>query len=310
MKRILVCLVVLSCILFQNSFVFALGNHPRDYVPGPPGLFGVLLYYDHSTADTLYCDGRKANDNLKFKGDVGILRFVHFWEFAGLTWFSDLLFPFGTLDMDMNSPIRQGFYASGMGDPIWVFGLWFYQNKQSMASAAFSTYVFFPIGDYDNYGVLSLGANQWLFREELNFTKGFSVLPGHNAFFEVTLIGDFFTDNDDYSAESYTCSKDPILTVESHLSYDITSSLFASADYYYHNGGETEVCGFNQNDQLDKHSLGCSLGYMLTPSFQILVQYVNDFAVEGGLKTQSINTRLFYMFDIGRLFGRSAAAKK
>ncbi|MDX9788253.1 MAG: transporter [Desulfobacterales bacterium] len=302
MTRFIVGWLVLLCsVLAQNNFASA-DNHARDYLPAPPGCLGVLLYYNHSWADTLYGDGNNVADNLDFSGDVGTARFVYFYMLGSFEFYSNLIIPFGHLAFEL--PGEQDFSASGLADPILQSGVWFYQNNQSKTWAGVTTYVFPPLGNYDNKGVLSLGANQWRFREELNLTQGFSVLPGHNAYFELTIAGDFFTDNDDFGPASQNRSKDPILTVESHLSYDVTRTLFASTDYYYHHGGKTNIEGIDQQDNLSNHTLGASLAYNLTPRFQVLLQYLNDVEVESGPKSQAIMTRFLYICDLSYLFRR------
>ena len=83
-----------------------------------------------------------------------------------------------------------------------------------------------------------MGANRWGFREEINFTKGFDVIPNHPIYFEVTAGTDFFTTNDDYMG-GQDLAQDPIYNLESHLSYDLTKALAISFDYYGHWGGSS-----------------------------------------------------------------------
>ena len=55
---------------------------------------------------------------------------------------------------------------------------------------------FLPTGEYDGNPSLNMGTNRWGFREAINFTKGFDVIPNHPIYFEVTAGTDFFTTND------------------------------------------------------------------------------------------------------------------
>lgn len=307
MKRFILALLMVSTVLVQHNSALA-DNQPRDYLPAPPGCLALLFYYNHLTADSLYNDGEKVIDDLDFSANVGIFRAVYYFELGGFELAPNLLIPFG--DMDFEVPGVADLSATGVGDPIFLTAVWLYRNPESKTWLGVAPYFFFPVGDYDNDGALSLGANRWRFREEANFTQGFQVLPGHNAYFELTLAGDFFTDNDEFGAQKQTQSRDPYLTVESHLSYDVTSSIFASADYYYHHGGETSIAGIDQRDRLNNHTIGFTLGYNIAPSFQVLLQYTGDVDVESGPKTQGVLFRFLYACDVGYLFGSPAAANK
>jgi hypothetical protein len=169
------------------------------------------------------------------------------------------------------------------------------------------------VGEYDNdkHG-LNLAGNRWKFQEELGFVKGFPVLPDHNAYFELQLAGVFQTDNDDVSigGREVEESTDPILKVESHLSYDITKAFYASADYYFHWGGEDTLDGVKQDDELNTHTLGGTLGWNIAPSFQLLLQYKHDVQVDNGPEQQVVLFRFLYACDVGYLFGSPAAANK
>jgi len=307
MKRLLIVSVI--CIALIVPGISHADNYARDYIPAPPGCLALLLYYLHVSADSLYHDGHKVADGLDLNENIGLFRPIYFMEVGPFIIDPQMLIPFGQAQFDDNKADHDQLSASGMGDPTVLATFWFIHDTKSKTWLGFSPYFTFPIGDYDNNGALSLGANRFAFKEELGFVKGFEVLPGHNAYFDLTLAGDFFMDNDEFGSHDQTLSQDPILTVESHLSYDVTQALFLSADYYYHWGGETSVNGIDGHDEQSTHTVGMTMGLNIVPSVQVLFQYKGDVDVDNGFAAQVFTFRFLYACDVGYLFGSPAAAK-
>ncbi len=299
MKRLSLLLLVCLTLLFPCAV--SADNTARDYIPAPPDTLATMIYYTHTTADTLYGGGHKLATGLDLSEDVGILRTIYYFKLGPFMVDPQFLLPFGGASLGNKG---NDLSATGVGDLAVLATIWFVNNPQSKTWLGFTPFFFFPTGNYENNGALSLGSNRFGFREELGFVQGFDVIPNHPAYFELQLGGDFYTDNNDYTTAQLTRSQDPVLNVESHLSYDVTKALWASADYYYHWGGESAVAGIAQDDRLANHTLGFTLGYNIASNYQILFQYKNDVEVESGLPAQSFTIRFTYMTDLDSLVGK------
>jgi len=272
-------------------------NIARDYIPAPPGTLAILLYYTHTSADTLYSQGNATNRNVDFSANVELFRPVYYTHLGPFTIDPQAIIPIVDEKLDFNN--GSSFSTSGIGDPIVFATIWFLNDKDSKTWFGFTPFFFLPIGKYHKDSLLNPGANVWAFREEGAFVKGFEVIPGHNIYFEFTLGGDFYTDNTD----THT-SRNALLNVEHHTSYDLTDKFFLSADYYYHNGGESFTNGLSNLDSASNHTVGASLGFNFLPGYQLLVQYKNDVDVESGPKSQSVTLRFLYATDFGALIGK------
>ncbi len=273
---VILCLAILGSgmALLQPRPVLA-DNNARDYIPAPAGILAILTYYEHVSSQSLYARGQRQINNLGFTGNIGILRVIYYADlptpFGPIRCSPQFLVPFGETNLDIAS-LR----ASGMADPFILSQFWLYRNDQTKTYFAFTPFFFFPLGQYNNFkqllpGAINLGTNRWQFRQELNFTQGFEVIPGHNAYFEVTLGLDEYTKNTNFGAAGQTLKQDPLFTVESHVSYDITKSVFASLDYYGHFGGSYKVdtnalaAGYSVG-AVGRNSIGGSLAYSLPRS--------------------------------------------
>jgi len=291
-------------------------NNARDYIPAPPGIFAILTYYEHISAQSFYLAGNRATSNLEFTGNVGILRLIYYGDlptpFGPIRWAPQVLVPFGTTTLD-----SANLNASGFGNPFILAQFWLYRNDKTKTYFAFTPFFYFNVGQYNNYkqvlpNAINLGANRWQFRQELNFTKGFEVIPGHNAYFEVTLGLDEFTNNTDFGRAGQTLKQNPLLTVESHLSYDITQAVFASIDYYGHYGGSYKVdpankaAGFSVG-AAGETALGGSIAYSFAPGFQLMLQYRGDVAVANGPRANIFLARFLWATDTKSLLGNPQA---
>lgn len=286
--------------LFIIVFVFVLmgftdtvfaDNDAKDYWAAPPGTKVMAVYYRHISANELNADGDEVSNDIGFNANIGILRPIYYTKIGSMTIDPQALIIFGDQNLDTTNIGGSEVTASGLGDPILAATLWLINNPESKTWLGFTPFITMPLGDYDNDKGLNLGANRWAFKTELGFSKGFD-----KFFTELTTNVEFFTDNDDFSAASLNMEQDPVFTLEGRIGYDLSDAFFISADYFYHSGGETTVDGIEQNDEKNDHALQLNLGFWLSKSVQLLLQYRNDFEVKNGLETNTFGTRFLYAF--------------
>lgn len=288
MRKLIVTAVT---ILMLIPFACSADNNIRDYLPAPPNTLLSLLYYYHITADDLYVSGSKAA-NIDFTEDLSLLREVYYFKVGSYMAAAQAIVPYGSASLD----IGDAHYSStGLGDIILLGTFWFVSDPGSQTYLGFSPYFFLPTGEYDKNDGVNIGCNRYVFREELNLTKGFDLVKDHPLYFEVTTGFDFFTDNEDYQGDT-TLSQDPLFNLESHLSFNATSALVISGDYYGHWSGNTEVDGVDQHAAINTQTLGMTLSYNFTPAWQLLLQYKEDVKVNNGVEAQVLHLRVFYAF--------------
>lgn len=288
MKRIGVCSVLMLLVLSPSAFA---DNDVRDYIPLPPGTMLMALYYNYISATDLYQQGDKISGDANFEANIGIIRPVYYTKIGPFTIDPQAIIPFGSQSLDGEAVGGVEIQSSGLADPILAATLWFLNDPESKTWMGFTPFITLPIGEYDNNKAINLGANRYAFKTELGFVKGFG-----NFFLDLNANVEFYTDNDDYTPASLTLEQDPLYFLEGHLSYDFNPSFFLSADYFYRYGGETNADGIDQENEKNDHSAGCTLGFMLSPSCQLLFKYKQDIEVENGLKTSTIGGRLAVFF--------------
>lgn|GEM_PF-368895 len=297
MNKLLIAALLTICLATPNMSWAA---NARDYIPLPSGTFLFCTYFKHITANTFFANGKKTSDDYNFNENLGILRPVYYTTIGkalygdgGLTIDPQALIPFGEFHLDGAAVLDKQFSASGIADPTVFATFWFVNSPKDKFWIGFSPYITMPLGQYDkNRGALNLGTNRWTIRPELGIVKGF----GDKTYLDVIFNGEFYTDNKDFEGNK-KLAQDPVLGLETHLSYDISKSWYASLDYFYNHGGETKINGVKTaNSEIDSHGLGLSLFWMIGSNNQLMIEYRDDFAIKNGPGTNTFGARWAYFF--------------
>ncbi len=282
MRRLTGLLCALLFIAVPNG---VLASNARDYIPLPAGTKLVNLYYDMSFGDELYQDSDKVTSGMDMDINLGVLRPIYYTEIGGMIVAPQFILPFGKAGLN-------GEQSSGLSDLLLACAIFPINDMQNKFFLAYMPFLTVPIGEYDRDKLVNLGNNRWATKHELAVGKGF----GEKVWLEWVSSVEFFFDNDDAGARSVDLARDELYKSELHLSYSFTKRFFASVDYYFAYGGETELDGVSQDDKLRTHTMGMSCFFMLNDNTQAMVDFRRDLDVRCGIKTSEITFRLAYLF--------------
>ena len=150
MKKLVICalLPALALLVVLPNIVLA-DNHPRDYIPAPPGTKAIAVYYTHTTDSDYYHDGSQTCCDFNFEGNVGLFRGIYFTELGDFTINPQILLPFGDLHLD-GASVGGDFSSTGLADPTIVSGIWLINKPEKKMWLAPALYVTAPLGEYDN----------------------------------------------------------------------------------------------------------------------------------------------------------------
>jgi hypothetical protein len=298
MKKLIV-FALLATALVRPAI--SLAANARDYIPLPAGTFLFCTYFKHISANSLYANGHKVSNDFNLNANIGIFRPVYYTNIGnalygdgGFTVDPQALILFGEQHLDGAAIGNANLSDSGFADSTILATFWFVNAPKEKFWVGFSPYITMPIGAYNKNKAFNLGNNRWAFKPELGIVKGF----GERFYADFIVNGEFYTDNDDFfnGVTQVKKSQDPVLGIETHLSYDISKQWYASLDYFYNYGGETEVAGVKQNDEVSNHGLGISLFWMVGDNNQLMIEYRNDFSVKSGPGTDTFGARWAYFF--------------
>jgi len=263
----------------------------------PEGTLGALLYYDHSYGDEFYVDGLKVSDAFNVRSNIGVYRLTYYFDIGGPEngAFASICQPFGDVMIDGAGVGNNNISASGLGDTV-ISAAYARQIDPTFYMGGVF-YVSMPTGEYDRDDFLNIGTNRWMIRPTIAFAKRFGKMSPFSV--ECYANMDFFTDNDDYTGAGLTQKKAPIFAVDTHFVMDLdpASFTFVSLDYLYEKGGETEVEGVKQGDEIENHWAQLTFSTMLSQKFQIMLKYKAPLEIEYGNRTHTFGLRICYILS-------------
>ena len=185
-------------------------------------------------------------------------------------------------------------YRSGLFDSVFRFSVNL-KGAPAMAAPEFvkwqqklligaSLKVVAPTGQYDPTKLINLGANRWAVKPEIGVSRrwGNWILDAYGAVWFFTENPEFFSHNQ-YFPGTQSQTQEPIVAVESHLSYDFRPRLWVSFDANFWRGGRTSLNGVQNPATLQKSSrLGVTASFPITRRQQIKVGYADGAYVRFG----------------------------
>ncbi len=142
-----------------------------------------------------------------------------------------------------------------------------------------------PTGQYMTDKLINLGTNRWSFKPEL----GLSYVLSERWFIDLYAGVWFFTNNNSYYPGTSVRSQEPLLTFQTHLSYNINPLMWAAIDFTYYTGGQTSVNDFYKDDRQNNSRLGASFNFPLSRVSAIKIAYSTGAIIRFGGNFSSIS---------------------
>ncbi len=251
-----------------------------------------LFYYNKVSADTLYARGSKINEDFNLDGGIGVFRGAFFYGVGPYTTSTDVIVRFGSTSVDTGPGIHMS-SPSGLGDITLHQAIWLVNDPENTFFILPDLCVTAPTAEYDNDKALNLGANRWSFRPGVGMLKG---LTSKGTFLQAKVSVELYTKNDEYGPARQEQDKNPLYQFQAFLTQFVDQKTFASLDYFYDYGGETEIDGVAQDDKTKTHALQFGVTRMITDTVGVMIKYKKDIEVENGPKTDTLGIRVNYVF--------------
>ncbi|MGR2920596.1 transporter [Acinetobacter sp. RIT698] len=284
-------LLMLSGMFVQYSH--AIDVNVGDYTALPKGTNAGVFYYQHSQMEGYYQNGEKTR--AESKSDIGIARFIHYTDIAGLRATPQIILPFGTVrhtqigDTDLNN-------ASGFADPVIASAFWLINRPEQGSSGrylAFTPFIYLPVGQYDRNDAVNLGENRFKYDLQLAWVQ-----PLYGKFaFELYQDVIWYGDNDEAGKGDQTLSQATSYQTQFNLRYDLNSKQRIAFGYAANYGGEQQLDGIKLDQNMEKQQARLEFQQMLNAKTQLSAQLLSDTRTESGFKKDyGLNFRVFYIF--------------
>ncbi len=264
---------------------------PYEFTPLPAGTNLAMLYYIYGH-NTEFNIARGPTFKGKLETNVGVGRYVHFWEVAGRPVGIQLFQVFGSLSGGNIAGQRLGsaFGAQNLALSAFVFP---YVNPASKTNTNVTVFLYPPTGTYDNRSPLNVGDNRWRGNVQLGLTQGFGEHFGFDAEFDTMFYGD--------AGNSFpgtrTISQDPSYRVQFWANYRWSPAFSTSLGYEGTFGGDQKANGFLDGGKTEVQRIRANAALFLTPRVQTMLELNHDVHVVGGFKQDfGTQVRLLYAF--------------
>lgn len=284
----LLTLVFLGSTMTMSS-VYALDLDSGDYGYAPSGVNLAMLYYQHAQRDELYAGSQKVATNPKLTSDIGIARYVHYMDVAGVHVAPQVLVPFGRLDAGKD--IAAFGSASGLGDIILATTIFLQHDAETKTTLGFTPFLTLPTGNYDKNDALNLGDNRY----KLTLQGAYSTQIDPKFSWDVAADMTFYGKNDDIPAGG-ELKQDLGYQLQSSMRYHLQNNLDLRGGLSYADFGDTKTNGVKV-DGMTQSKFWLGAAYHPTATTQLIATYGQDIKVENGFKEANrINLRLMKVF--------------
>lgn len=287
--------------LLASSFLYAVSLSQSaaalevtagDYEALPAGSNIAMLYYQYAERKDSYASGNKVSGNFDMTSNVALARYIHVLKLSDSAVLDpQFILPLGTLRTAGDASVLGD--ASGTGDLIVGAPVKFILDQNTRDVFSIGPYLYLPTGTYDSNKLLNLGENRWKVLLQLAYIRHF------NADWALDLVGDVTINgnNTDYTATHATMKQAPRYEVQAHLRYNLSPATALSVGVGSVRGGETEVNGVKQGDQINTQYARMTVTSFIRPDIQLQFQYGQDLSVENGLKERNrLNFRIAKLF--------------
>jgi hypothetical protein len=302
-KRLIFVCLALAVIRFPDQ-LYAQFTAPRTYDNTPVGVNQVELAYAyaHSNASidtSIIVAGAKFNLN---QGTIDYTRDFSF--FHRLAWV-EVSLPFASLDGSVTGTNIHGLIA-GTGDSSYELAM-LLKGGPALSVEKFGSYkptttvgmsltVTAPTGLYHADKILNLGSNRWSFKPQIAVSHPFG--PKQRWEFDAYANAYFYTENTSYHGAEIL-RQQALPGLEGHISYSLTSSLWASFDTRYSFRGNTFVNGINQKNAQQNFILGSEVNVSINPQNSLVFEFAKALVHQNGPRATGFAVKYNYSWSKG-----------
>lgn len=142
-----------------------------------------------------------------------------------------------------------------------------------------------PTGQYFTDKLINLGTNRWSFKPEM----GISFPLSKQWLFDMYAGIWLFTNNDSFYPGTLTRSQTPLITLQTHISYNISLSMWTAFDLTYYSGGQSSVNDFYKDDRQNNLRLGATFNLPVNKKNSIKIAYSTGAIVRFGANFSTIS---------------------
>ena len=135
-----------------------------------------------------------------------------------------------------------------------------------------------PTGQFFSDKLINLGTNRWSFKPEI----GLSYYVNRQWLIDLYAGAWFFTSNYSFYPGSSVRSQDPLITFQTHVSYNFNPLMWAAIDLTYYTGGQSSVNDIYQDDRQNNSRIGATFNFPVSRQSSIKFAYSTGAVIRVG----------------------------
>jgi len=281
-------LIFIVIILSFTKTVSAQDLDPRAYARVPVDA-SVLIAGFNYTYGSVVLDPTLPIKDLEAKVSSPILGIARTFSLFGLTSQAYVALPYSWAEASGNvlgedsSITRNGFGDTRfrvsvlfLGAPAATVDEFSKSSPQTVLGASLT--VTAPTGQFFNDKLINLGTNRWSFKPEI----GLSYMVSKQWFIDLYAGAWFFTDNSSFYPGNSVRSQDPLLTFQTHVSYNFNPLMWAAIDFTYYTGGQSSVNDVYNDDRQNNSRVGATFNFPVSRVSAIKLAYSTGAVIRVG----------------------------
>ena len=281
-------LIFIVIILSFTKTVSAQDLDPRAYARVPVDA-SVLIAGFNYTYGSVVLDPTLPIKDLEAKVSSPILGIARTFSLFGLTSQAYVALPYswaeasGKVLGEDSSITRNGFGDTRfrlsvlfLGAPAATVDEFSKSSPQTVLGASLT--VTAPTGQFFNDKLINLGTNRWSFKPEI----GLSYMVSKQWFIDLYAGAWFFTDNSSFYPGNSVRSQDPLLTFQTHVSYNFNPLMWAAIDFTYYTGGQSSVNDVYNDDRQNNSRVGATFNFPVSRVSAIKLAYSTGAVIRVG----------------------------
>ena len=295
-------LIFIVIILSFTKTVSAQDLDPRAYARVPVDATVLIAGFNY-TYGSVVLDPTLPIKDLEAKVSSPILGIARTFSLFGLTSQAYVALPYswaeasGKVLGEDSSITRNGFgdmrfrlSVLFLGAPAATVDEFSKSSPQTVLGASLT--VTAPTGQFFNDKLINLGTNRWSFKPEI----GLSYMVSKQWFIDLYAGAWFFTDNSSFYPGNSLRSQDPLLTFQTHVSYNFNPLMWAAIDFTYYTGGQSSVNDIYNDDRQNNSRVGATFNFPISRLSSIKLAYSTGAVIRigGNFSTISVAWQMVF----------------
>jgi len=304
MGKQLVFVFIVLAVFCDSLALYAQFTDPRYYGNNPVGVNQIELDYAYARANASI-DTSLIVEGAKLSLNQGTVRYTRYFSLFHRTAWAQALVPIAGLEGSVSGAnIDRSIIGTGDSAYEVAMLLW---GGAALDAAQFASYkpttsvgasitITAPTGLYNADKALNLGADRWSFKPEIGISHPFG--PKQRWVVDAYANAYFFTDNTSYQ-ETEILRQQALTGLEGHISYAVTSKLWAAFDTRYSFRGDTSVNGIDQNNGQQNFVLGSEMNISLNPRNTLVLVFAKALVHDNGTAYTGFGVKYVYSWGKG-----------